>query len=66
MNLCQPGKAGERGLRGIAGNKCLGAGVLGGGDMNKIPSARRRTLGVTRAQFIAPVQEFREAVRPQP
>ena len=28
LNLCQPGKTGERGLGGITRNECLGAGVL--------------------------------------
>ena len=56
MNLGQSNNAGQIRLGGIASNEHLGADMLGGGNVDKIPSAGMGALGVTGAQFIAPFQ----------
>ena len=66
MNLGQSGDAGQLCLRGVAGNEGLGADMLGGGNVDKIPSAGRRALGVAGAQFIAPLQKIGQSVDFQP
>jgi hypothetical protein len=66
MNLGQPGDASQFRLGGIASNEHLGADMLGGGNMNKIPSASMGALGVAGTQFIAPLQKIGQAMDFQP
>jgi len=56
MNLRQSGHAGQFCLGGIASDEHLGADVLGGRNVDKIPSAGMEALGMAGAQFIAPLQ----------
>jgi hypothetical protein len=49
MNLGQSYEAGQVGLGGITSNEYLGADMLGGGNVDKIPCARMRVLGVAGA-----------------
>ena len=58
LNSRQPNHAGQFRLGGIAGNEHLGADLLGGGNMDKIPSAGLDAMGMTGAQFIAALQEI--------
>jgi hypothetical protein len=65
LNPCQPGNAGQFRLGGIARDEHLGADVLGGGDVDKIPGAGGGVGGVTRAQFIAPFQKIGQTLDTQ-
>ena len=68
MYLGNSCSTGEFRLGNIASNKNLGADVLGGGNVDKIPSAGRRPLSVAGAQFIPPLQEIWQPMdfQPQP
>ncbi len=55
MDSGQSGNPGQFLLGGVTGDEHLGARMLGGGNMEKIPSARMGDSSVAGAQFIAPL-----------
>jgi hypothetical protein len=58
MNLTQSRDPGQFCLRGIASNEHPGANMLGGCDVDKIPSVGTRAMGVAGTQFITPLQKI--------
>src|SRR5437016_4121202 len=58
MDLSLYYKSRQLGLSGITCDEYLGAGVLRGSDMHKVPSASPRILGVAGAELITPFQKI--------